>query len=434
MAASRSKSKGGGTLLVALLLLLGVAGASAYFIHSILTGEERQTAATTPPGSPAATEERMGSVDVSRPGPDAGDSSGTGGASDAMPSGQFVAPPANAPGSLAGGAPGDGGAPGTSLPGGARDLSSPDGHQPPFAGAEGGEGDVPGADEPARGLLMVPGSMPPPPPSAKEDAVVRPGFIDDIAAFLAQNYWPRHTHPSARRSGITTASLQWANLRYGGDLQGLDGRSDPGTARRAILDYVLNPAAVGKLYGMYADGFVDALRQEADKRVVGEADGKRSLSTQEKKEMFGIYAAYASRIASALEEYAGDAAMPGKVRALSQAETAVQEANRGYMESMLAFEDASASGDKARITAAKLRMDKEAATYQKRIRERESARQALVAAMSKDKKAAGNGDTLVYTAFWAYRRGGDSAPSLRACAKALYDMSAKLTAAARHIQ
>ncbi|MCC8194821.1 MAG: hypothetical protein LIP28_09280 [Deltaproteobacteria bacterium] len=423
MAASASKSKGGGTVLLVLLVLLAVAGVSAFFIHGVLTGEDRSSAPTEQAGAPE-TGENLGPPVVLTPDGAAGRETPSA-PGDPVPPGQFVIPPSE----------GDGQAgpdtPEAEVPGqGPEDALG----GPTSPAAEGDRADTTGEpSEPAPNLLLVPGAIETPPPAAREDAVVRPAFIDDIAAFLAQNYWPKNTHPSARRSGITTASLQWANLRYGADLRGLDGRRDDSRgARRAILGYILNPEAVSRIYGLYADGFVAALKQEADKRVVGEGDGKRPLSEQEKKEMFGIYSGFAARVAGALENYAANPAMPAKVQDYAQAEQGVQDANRIYMESMIAYEEAAESGDNARATAARLRMDKEAATYQKRIRERETAKNALVTAMNKDKSASGS-DTLVYAAFWAYRRGADSAPSLRACAKALHDMSAKLAAAARQM-
>lgn len=435
MPASGSKSKGGGTILIVLLLLLGVAGASAFFIHKILTAEDAPVAATGQPGSsqagpsqtgPSRTGEDLGPPVVLQPG-----GSGPTASPGAVPQGQFVVPPSQPLPQVPEGTDTVRGQI-TGVPGQVSDASPAS----PATGNNTGEPNAYGGlpADPAPNLLLVPGAIETPPPAAREDAVVRPAFVDDIAAFLAQNYWPQNTHPSARRGGITTASLQWANLRYGAELKGLDGRQgDPGGARRAILGYVLNPAVVGRIYGLYSDGFVAALKQEADKRVVGEGDGKRSLSAAEKKEMFTIYSGFAGRIAGALENYAADPSMPGKVKAYAQAEQVVQDANRVYLESMLAHEEAVESKDKARITAAQLRMDKEAATYQKRIRERETAKNALVSAMSKGGSGQGGSDTLVYAAFWASRRGNDSAQALRACAKALGDMSAKLAAASRQM-
>lgn len=463
-----TKSKGIGTILLVLLLLLGVAGASAYFIHKILSGEDvlpgitarlgdSGTTGSTAPGGPAAPGGpgvagdpaatggpgvAGGPAAVGGPAAAPGQGPGPVASTEPVPPGQLVVPPASIPPPpppLPGDPPVDLNTGLVAIPGG-EGVQTP-GHVPPTVYVapphlpRDGQDALPEAPsgETAPPVLLVPGFIAPPPQSVREDAVVRPAFVNDIAAFLAQNYWPKNTHPSATRNGITTASLQWANLRYGAELRGVDSRTDPGAVRRAILGYVLNPAAVGRIYGLYADGFVAALKQEADRRSVGGANARRSLTVSEKKEMFGIYADYASSVSFALENYAADSAMPGRVRAFAEAEQAVQDANRVYMESMLAHEEAEESGDRARVTAARLRMDKEAATYQKRIRERETKKDALVGAMAKGRNRHAE-DTFVYAAFWAYRRGDDSAQSLRACAKALSDMSAKLTAASRQIQ
>jgi hypothetical protein len=133
----------------------------------------------------------------------------------------------------------------------------------------------------AAGLLVAPGTYSSQPAPAGGDAVVRPAFVDDIAMFLAQNYWPKGTHPSAKNSGITTASLRWANLRYGAELRSLNGR-------QAVLHYVLNLATVSNLYAMYADSFVASLARGAETRSVGEGDARRFLTSAEKKEMFSI--------------------------------------------------------------------------------------------------------------------------------------------------
>ena len=441
MTASASKSKGGGTILLVLLVLVSIAGASAFFIHHILMAEDAPPVTLEQPQETGNGEDLGPPVVLSSKESGQEDASSASGA--LLPPGQFVAPPADDGTQTASDAmPLSPEAPGQTVDsflGVQSSEESPTGQAtgPPAAEetppGEEDEGDLAldGPAEPAPNLLLVPGAIEPPPPAAREDAVVRPAFVDDIASFLAQNYWPKNTHPSARQSGITTASLQWANLRYGADLRGLnERRGDARGARRAILTYVLEPAAVGRIYGLYADGFVAALKQEADKRVVGEGDGKRPLSEPEKKEMFSIYSGFAAQIADALENYAADPSMPAKVQAYAQSEAAVQEANRTYIESMAACEEAAASEDKSQIMTAQLRMDKDAATYQKRIRERESARNALVAGMSKNKPGSGD-DARVYVAFWAYRRGMDSASSLRACSKSLSDMSAKLAAIAR---
>ena len=429
-----TKSKGIGTIFLVLLLLMGVAGASAFFIHKILAGEDiLPVSITQPDGSGAAG--KVSAADTPSKTPSRELPSGPVASTAPVPLGQLVVPPTTLPPPPVP-LPGDEPRPPqvavqTQVP--AQIPTTVYVAPSPISGSDQRtlNGEV--RDEPGPPLLLVPGAMETPPPAVREDAVVRPAFVDDIAAFLVQNYWPKNSHPSARRSGITTASLQWANLRYGAELRGLESGVDPGTVRRAILGYILNSAAVGRIYNLYADGFVAALRQGVDKRSVGEDNAKRFLTVQEKREMFGIYAGYASSVAAALENYAADSAMPGRVRALTHAEHAVQDANRVYLESMLGHEEAVASGDRAHATAAQLRMDKEAATYQKRVREREAAKDALVAAMSKGRNWRDT-DMFVYAAFWAYRRGEGNSQPLRACAKALSDISAKLTAVGKQIQ
>jgi hypothetical protein len=415
-----TKSKGPGTLLLAIVLLLAVAGGSAWFIHSVLSGQNPLAGDASGPAGGATPTPADGPLkSVTLP----GSAPGT-----ALPGGQN----SPQPGTQAGAQPIVPVVPGqTGTPPGAASGVVP--LSPAGAGAApGGQaGSAAGEDTP-RDLLLVPGVIAAPSQTSREDAVVRPAFVSDIAAFLAQNYWPRNTHPSARRAGITTVSLRWANLRYGAELQGLEGRgSDPAKARSAVLGYVLQPGTVSRLYSLYADDFVGALAAEANRRVLGEGEARRALATAEKKELFDIYASYAARVSAALGRYAADASISRKVVAYANAEQAVQETNRIYMESSIAYEDAQENGGKSAAEAARLRRDKDAATYQKRIRERETLREALVAAMSRDKNAQDSGgDTLVYVAFWAYRRGPDSGPALQACAKALADMSAKLADAA----
>lgn len=443
--------KGARLVLLLLFLLLAVAGGSAWLIHQILEG-----------GDPAASE-AAGSSDISETVAKVfdsvrqkimGDTAGSGKSEQLRGTPQTApAPLPNASSALEAVVLGPDGkeVPAREgIPSGpdARD-GRPAGIQPPPIGDV--PGSVAGRNAPpggivdngdsasaemdavplAENMLVAPGSAETPPAARDEDPVVRPAFIDNFAAFLAGNYWPKGTHPAAVNSGLTTVSPRWANLRYGAELRGLDGgRSDPGPVRNAILKYVLNPATVDSLFNLYADSFVAALRQGADTRVLDSAAG-RSLTAEEKREMFAIYSHYAARLSAALSRYAGDKSIRGKVEAYAAAEEAVQEANRTFMESSLLHENELESRDRQKIAASRLRMDKDAAAYQRTIREREAKRSALVVAMG----GAGPDDgTLLYTAFWAYRRGANSVPGLEACARALSNLSAKLSAAGKKIQ
>lgn len=419
MSASQ-KSKGGGTIVVLVVLFLAIAGGSAWIIHTILNGKELpfigsfggtpsqsgtaatggEAPATTPPGVPASL-------------PPAASAGG-----ERIQSGEAGTTPSQGGTTLPGGIvvesiPGGAAASGTGMSG---NIMVP----PRVVGENAERENTPeqiGNTGPR--LLVAPGTSFPQPVGAGEDAVVRSAFVDDIAAFLTQNYWPKGTHPSAKNSGITTTSLRWANLRYGTELRSLDGR-------QAVLHYVLNPATINKLYSMYASSFVASLAHAAETHSVGEGGAKRLITDAERKEMFAIYSSFASRVSGALEQYAAAPGMVAKVETYARAATLVEEANKVYLESVIAYENSVEGTDNNVVTTARLKRDKEAATYQKRIREREAAHGALVNAMNGGKTNAGSGDTLVYVAFWSYRRGADSAPALRACAKALSDMSTKL--------
>ncbi len=273
-------------------------------------------------------------------------------------------------------------------------------------------------------------ASPPSSGTAGGDAVIPPAFIDDLAKFLAENYWPKGTHPSARAGGISTVSLKWANLRYGAELRGLPRQGgDTPRIRAAILDYALNASTVSRLYGAYADRFATALGTAAAGHRVGPKGQERNLTPAETREMFTIYANQARALGAALRTYAGDPAMPGRVQALLQAEQEVYAANLDYLDSMAEYERARDAKNRSAVNAAQSAMDAAAKEYQQRIQTRGRAEEALEKAMATPAARALGGDSLVYCAAWAYRRGEAKIPALRALAKSLEDIAARLQAA-----
>ena len=266
-------------------------------------------------------------------------------------------------------------------------------------------------------------------PTAGEDGVVRLVFVEDLAAFLVLNYWPRGAHPAATRSGISTVSLQWANLRYGAEMPGITGgEGNPSRARSRVLSYVLTPSVVNALYGMYAERFLVALKTRSDMRIVGEPGSERYLTSAEKKEMLRIYASYASQIGNALNRYTADPAMPGRVRLYTNAADAVEIARRAYLECVDAYEAIRHGGGRQQINRTRAAVEQAAGTYQKSIVRREEAKNNLIKAMG---GKAESGDTLVYVASWAARRGEGSKEGLRTCGDVILSMVDKLAGAAR---
>lgn len=251
-------------------------------------------------------------------------------------------------------------------------------------------------------------------------------FTNDMALFLVNNYWPKGTHPAATTGGISTAGLKTANMRYGTESRGI--RLDGNTSFKgaAALSRFFTPGVLDSLYGNYADEFLASMRESAASRRIASGSGTRPLSETERREMYGIYASRARGLASVLTAYADNPGIRVMVEELHYAESAVDAANRDYMESMgeyeIALEDKSPD-----LAAAKALRDQDAAVYQDRIKAREAARDALAAALGR----ALDEDSRIYAASWAYRRGNGNVEVLKTSAKILNDLGAKLAAEAR---
>ncbi len=423
--------KSGGAVFAVVLLLLAVVAAGAFWVMRETLDKGAPSIPGFLSGGTAAAPSRNGSAGpgISSGGPGAAstspaDAAGPRGVSPLPESQAGITPPVVQPPSVParpGETPGMAGLPQGTAP----DAAVRGGATPDAAGQEGGAPFIAGGGD----IPVPPG--PPDMPKVNEDPVVRLAFVDDLAAFLAANYWPKGTHPSARRAGISTVSVKWANLRYGGELQGMRRGDDPVGARAAVLRYVLTPSMLEGLYSLYSDRFTAMLSAAADARRVGPEGKERPLTGAEKKEMFQIYAGQARGLAAALSAYAADPSIGGRVEALNAAETAVFEANRAYMESAATYEEAQIEKrpgqDKFRA-----RMDQDAGTYQRSIQAREKNREALVRAMQQSGAAKNVGeDTLVYVASWAHRRGVGNPEILRAAARVLQQAGTRLAAAAK---
>ncbi|MCM0756242.1 hypothetical protein M7784_13460 [Desulfovibrio aminophilus] len=117
----------------------------------------------------------------------------------------------------------------------------------------------------------------------QEDAVVTLAFVDALTDFLVQRYHPAE---GATRS-TSSATVKALNQRFGRGLDGLAHQdADEGAARTEILNYALASGMIGKLYGLYADWFMEALVQRAveaptDLTLAGGRQERRALTRAE---------------------------------------------------------------------------------------------------------------------------------------------------------
>ena len=419
MAASRSS---GGNRVWVLFILLGIAAAAAWFM--------RETVEHGAPQLPGLASSNGSAANRTGRGPEApsGPTSPSTVGGQTVPSGRDQTAPGDMSPALPGVASGTPTDASGSTPGRApQTAAASPGGTPSSLSATGSDPYSAGSDPYSAGSDLSGAAIP-----ELHESPVQATFVDDLAVFLVQNYWPKGTHPSAVRRGISTVSMKWANLRYGAEGRGLTlSREDPARGRMAILRYAMKPGILQVLYAADAHRLIDAMAEAADRRIVKLRNTERPLTPSEKSELYAIYAAQARALAAAIATYAADAGMPSRVLALDKAEQAVYEANTAYIESMAAYEEAKDAKD-ARAAAAQQRMEQAATAYQESIQTRVAIRTDLESAMGQKAEARSlGGDTLVYCAQWLYRRGAGQEDVFQAASGILADLAGRFAGAAK---
>lgn len=227
-------------------------------------------------------------------------------------------------------------------------------------------------------------------PPARRDSVMGPGFIDDLALFLADNYWPEGTHPLARSGGVSTAGLRWANTRYGMLLHGF--HVDHGRLRQErarVLRYVFMPSMLNGLYSLYAERFFTALEDQA----LARRDGQQgfAFTNAQVADMFAAYAGMAAGLAGCVDAYQSGPEAKQLAREYAESDELAHAAYRRFSNSM--------QSETAIIQAY-------ARQYQDAIMRRELKRTALASTLRRNGDTRGlDEDSLVYAAMWLHRRG-----------------------------
>jgi hypothetical protein len=278
-----------------------------------------------------------------------------------------------------------------------------------------GSGSIAGGEVPLDRRLAA-ASSPSPGADAGPDLVLRSGrdsvvdipFIEDLAAFLAASYWPTGTHPQARSRGITTASLKWINLKYGGQLQGFRVNRDSVPEERArVLGYLYMPSMIQGLYTLYHERFFSILERDALAQKRGPE--KTPFTNSHMADMFSLYAGMARGLSGSISAYAGTPDIRDRIRFYAAASDAATAAYMRFSEVP--------PGASGRDHAARL--------YQEAVIKREQQRENVAAALRRSADSGNlDSDSLVYAALWLYRR-GEARPDTLNALNAMFDACAR---------
>jgi len=254
-----------------------------------------------------------------------------------------------------------------------------------------------------------PGVMPP----QREDSVIRPAFVRDLAQWLVTRYKPS---PQGAKGQINI-SLQAVNMRYGMYLRGMERKSkDPAGSRAHILRYAFNPAMLEALYNLYADRLVQELTQTALAPNQGKALHKAQLD-----DLYHAYAAFFADLAVATGGLAAMPDLPERIANINRANNQTIALHRQLTENVFALDEARETKHTADIHSIEARIENLNWRYRASLQGQSNARAALVSAIRNNGHSRTlllDDDSLLFLALWIDRRMGKQTDALAAVRKA----------------
>lgn len=265
------------------------------------------------------------------------------------------------------------------------------------------------------------------------DAVVRPGFVEDLAEYAVDRYYPQGTHPDAEDSGVVKLTLKGLNMRYGLEMTGLRHLSeDVVEARNEILGYVLRSSILDVAYELYAEQFVRSVVAEAEQTTKDYLtdEGTTVEKAMTPEQIKGMLARYSERMLEYSSLFRSLAGTQNLFELTQQFQDAQEKALTAHSEFIAALnnyrelkelsedpevEEPIAPAD---VQRAKEQMDEAGNYYSETVQAREQAKEALV------QNVCGNlgpdrpeDSECLYAAQWFHRRKNileDTDPLLKA--------------------
>lgn len=244
-------------------------------------------------------------------------------------------------------------------------------------------------------------------PPATEDSRVKPGYLADLAKWLAARYRP------GPRGGTLELSPQALNNLCG---VGMAGKMQGG--RGALLRYAFQPSMLTGLYKLYIGQFMNDLDAAASQRGLNATQNRDFHQA-----VAGKAAAYANAMSGILQ-IADLGERLNNIESLGQksVEENSQLANAVFELDELREQKASAT----LINTAQMRVTGITARYRRAVDDHEAAQRTLAAEIRKVSGPGLDEDSLLYMAAWVQRRlsQDDSARSaLQASADIMRDLA-----------
>jgi hypothetical protein len=258
-------------------------------------------------------------------------------------------------------------------------------------------------------------------PLQREDSVIRPAFVRDLAQWLVTRYKPA---PQGAKGQINI-SLQAANMRYGMNLRGMERKGkDSAGARAHIPRYAFNPAMLEALYGIYAERLVNELA-----RTALAPDQGKGLSKAQLDDLYSSYAAFFADLAGVTGGIAAMPDLPDRIDNINRANQHTITLHRQLTENVFALDEAREAKNTADIRSIEAKIENLNWRYRTSLQGQSNARAALVSAIRNkghSRTLLLDDDSLLFLALWIDRRmdnQGDALAAVRKASDLLTDLS-----------
>jgi type II secretory pathway pseudopilin PulG len=271
---------------------------------------------------------------------------------------------------------------------------------------------------------------------APKEKVVTPAFVLDVADFVASRYHPEWGLDNPRKKGMLRLSFRALNARYGTELIGLrHSSSGLKEAREEVLDHLMVPRVLDRVYSRFGDSFVRTLvrdGRESTRRVKSPAGEvrERRLSDGDVAEMLRLSGSYLRDVSVVFTVLGKNPGLEALIKDYLQAKS--RGVHVTYRLSRVEEElerRRERSGEEVPEELRKKRRTL-AERYSQAIAEREKARQELI---DRVMKRAGDEVELdvaeiLYIAEWVHRRlpGEKRRPAILKGGQLLMDLADKL--------